>query len=91
MKGYLASYTSDFTPSGYPSHDAWEEERKARIMGKTRISVKLSNIKTTVNGTSAIVKFRQDYKADALVASSRKTLELIKSGDRWLISKEISG
>jgi tetratricopeptide (TPR) repeat protein len=91
MKGYLSSYTKDFVPANKLSHAAWQEERKTRIMGKSRISVKLSNFVTSVNGTTAVVKFKQNYKADALATSSRKTLELIKSGDRWLISKEIAG
>lgn len=91
MKGYLGSYTKDFTPANKQSHAEWEEERKSRIMGKTRIAVKLSNITTTVKGTTATVTFRQDYKADSVATNSRKTLELVKSGDRWLISKEVAG
>jgi len=91
MDAYLASYSKDFLPPTKQSHSAWAEERKTRIMGKTHISVKLSNLTTNVNGTVATVKFKQDYKADALSASSRKTLELVKSGDHWLITKEISG
>jgi tetratricopeptide (TPR) repeat protein len=91
MKNYLDSYTRDFIPTNKQSHAAWEAERKLRIMSKTHISVKLSNIVTTVNGVNATVKFKQDYKADGLATNSRKTLELVKSGDRWLISKEISG
>lgn len=91
MKGYIASYTKDYTPAGKQSHAEWEEERKARIMGKTRISVKLGSVTTSVTGSTATVTFRQEYKADSLVANSRKTLELVKSGDRWLISKEVTG
>ena len=62
-------------------------------MGKNQISVKLSQVSVamSLNGTAATVKFKQDYKADALTASSRKTLEMVKSGDRWLIAKEIAG
>jgi tetratricopeptide (TPR) repeat protein len=93
MKSYLGSYTKDFIPQNKLSHEAWEEERKARIMGKSQISVKISqiNIVISANGSSATVKFKQDYKADSLATSSRKTLEMIKSGDRWLITKEIAG
>lgn len=91
MKGYLGSYTKDFIPPSKQSNAEWQEERKNRIMSKTRINVKLSSITTNVTGNTATVTFRQDYKADSLVANSRKTLELIKSGDRWLISKEIAG
>ena len=91
MKSYLASYSKDFVPNNHQSHGAWEEERKTRIMGKIHISVKLSNMTSTLNGNVATVKFKQDYKADTLSSTSHKTLEMVKSGDHWLITKEISG
>ena len=91
MRNYLASYGKDFVPPNQLSRAAWEEERKSRIMGKAKISVKLSSLAVTVTGNTAVAKFKQDYKADALATSSRKTLHLIKSGDRWVITKEISG
>jgi len=93
MKGYLGSYAKSFTPSSKQSYEAWQEDRKVRIMGKSHINVKLSNISVSMslNGAAATVKFKQDYKADSLATSSRKTLEMVKSGDRWLITKEITG
>jgi tetratricopeptide (TPR) repeat protein len=91
MTAYLGSYAKNFdTPKNLP-RKAWEEERRDRIMGKSRISVKVSDIVTKSNGSSATVKFRQTYDADALSTSSRKTLELTKVGDRWLIAKEKTG
>jgi ketosteroid isomerase-like protein len=91
MNAYLGSYAKNFdTPKNLP-RKAWEEERRDRIMGKSRISVKVSDITTKSNGNSATVKFRQTYDADALSTSSRKTLELNKVGDRWLIAKETTG
>jgi len=91
MKAYLSSYSQDFSPPHKQTRAAWEEERKSRIMGKARIAVKLTEITVKVNGTTGVVKFKQDYKADSLATTSRKTLEMVKSGDRWLITKEISG
>jgi hypothetical protein len=44
-----------------------------------------------VQGDKAIVQFRQQYNADALKVSSRKTLELVKVSGRWLIQKESTG
>jgi tetratricopeptide (TPR) repeat protein len=91
MNGYLGSYAKNFdTPKNLP-RKAWEEERRERIMGKSRISVKLSDLVVKSNGNAATVKFRQSYSADALDTSSRKTLELTKVGDRWLIAKETTG
>jgi len=44
-----------------------------------------------VSANKATAKFRQDYKAGELAVSSRKTLELVKNGDRWHIVKESTG
>lgn len=88
---YLGAYGKTFTPPGGQSRKAWEEERRKRIAGKSRIQVKLERLTVAMDGGKAIVRFRQDYRADALVVSSRKTLELTKSGDRWLIVRESTG
>lgn len=91
VKAYLASYGKDFTPPSGMSRSAWEEERRQRITSKSKISVKLENLTVTVSGNTAVAKFRQDYKANGLAVSSRKTLDLVKAGDRWLITKESTG
>ena len=91
VKAYLASYGKDFDPQGSMKRSAWEEERRQRIVSKAKISVRLENLTVTVSGNTAIAKFRQDYKANGLAVSSRKTLELHRSGDRWLIIKESTG
>lgn len=91
LKGYFASYGKDFEPQGGAKRSTWEDERQARIMGKSKISVRLEGLKISFNGSKAIVKFRQDYKADGLTVSSRKTLEMVKHGDRWHIVRETVG
>lgn len=91
VKGYLASYAKEFTPPGSMSRSQWEAERKLRIGSKSSISIKLENLNVTVNGTKATAKFRQDYKASGLAVSSRKTLDLVKTGDRWQIVRESTG
>ena len=88
VKNYLAAYSREFTPAGGTSHSAWETERRQRISGKSKISVSLSEMHVAVTEDKAVVKFRQNYKADALAISSRKTLDLIKSGNHWLITRE---
>ncbi|TFZ08714.1 L,D-transpeptidase Cds6 family protein [Ramlibacter humi] len=91
VPGYLASYGKEFDPPGGQSRQAWEEERRSRIVGKSRISVRLSDLNVSVNGSKATAKFKQAYSADSLNVSSRKTLELHKVGDRWLIVRESTG
>jgi tetratricopeptide (TPR) repeat protein len=89
--GYLAAYGREFdTPDG-KSRKAWEDERRERILGKNKISVRLSDLKIEVNGDKATARFRQDYDADRLSVTSRKTLSLSRVGGRWLIVKESTG
>jgi hypothetical protein len=64
---------------------------RARIVGKSSITVGLDSLVVTVNGDKAVAKFKQSYKADALVVSSRKTLDLVKVADRWVIVREAAG
>ncbi len=91
MKGYLAAYGKDFTPPGRQSRAAWEKERESRIVGKSRISVKLSDIQVSVNGNKATARFHQAYSADALNVSSRKVLELTQHQGQWTIVRESTG
>ncbi len=91
VSSYLASYGREFDPPGKQSRSVWEEERRKRISGKKSISVQLENLTVSVEGTKAMAKFRQDYRADSLSVSSRKTLDLVKTGERWLIIRESTG
>ncbi|MGJ3701669.1 tetratricopeptide repeat protein [Variovorax sp. AFSI2.2] len=91
MDRYLGAYGPEFNPGGGQSRKSWEEERRARIVGKSSISVNLENLAINVNGQTATAKFRQIYRADNLNISSRKTLELHRSGNQWQIRKESVG
>ena len=91
ITAYLGAYGKGFDPAGKQSRNAWETERRNRIVGKNAISVKLDNVSITVHGSQAVAKFRQDYRSGTLSVSSRKTLDLVKTGNRWLIVKESTG
>ena len=88
---YLGSYGTNFDTPGSQTRTAWESDRRARIVGKSRINVKLSNLSVAVQGGKAVAKFKQDYSANSLNVSSRKTLDLVKVGERWVIVKESTG
>lgn len=91
VKTYLGYYAGDFqTPNGLP-RKTWEDERRARINGKGRISVRIEAPQVSVNGNTATVKFRQVYASDRLTANTRKTLVLGKHGGKWLIKQENTG
>jgi ketosteroid isomerase-like protein len=91
VKSYLGFYGKSFDLPKSMTRSAWEAERRDRITSKASISVKLESFAVTSNGNKATAKFRQDYRANGLAVSSRKTLELQKSGDRWYIVKESVG
>ncbi|MBX3588044.1 MAG: tetratricopeptide repeat protein [Ramlibacter sp.] len=91
MTAYLAAYGKDFDPTGNQSRKDWEEERRSRIVGKSHITIRLTDMSVSVNGNKATARFRQAYSADTLNISSRKTLEMVKSGNNWLIVKESTG
>ena len=91
MATYLASYAQTFNPPGKQSRNAWEDERRLRIVGKSRIQVKLSNLAIATKGSKATAKFKQDYSSDTFSDSSRKTLDMAKIGESWVIVRESTG
>ena len=91
MAVYLASYGQNFDTPGSQPRKVWESDRRNRIVGKSSISVKVSNLSINVQGSKATARFKQDYSADTLNVSSRKTLEMARVGDRWVIVKESTG
>jgi tetratricopeptide (TPR) repeat protein len=91
MASYLGAYGPNFAPPGGQARAAWEAERRARIEPRSRIGVDISDLSITVNADRATARFRQDYTSDNLDITSRKTLELVKIGTRWLIVRESTG
>jgi len=91
MPGYLGAYAGNFTPPGGQARGAWEADRKARILPRTRIGVDISDMSVSVEGDRASANFRQAYSSDTLNVTSRKKLDFVKSGSRWLIVRESTG
>jgi len=91
VKSYLAAYAGDFqTPKGESRKD-WADERRARIEEKGHINVKVDVPQVTIKNDTATVRFRQIYNSNRLTVNSRKTLILVKQGNKWLIKQERSG
>jgi ketosteroid isomerase-like protein len=91
MQSYLGSYASNFTPAGGQSRSSWESDRKARIVPRSRIEVDVSDLSVSVKGDRATARFLQAYSSDTFNVTSRKTLEMVRSGNRWLIVSESTG
>lgn len=88
VKAYLAFYASDFrTPNGM-ARKAWETERTQRIDKPGKLQVAVDNVKVSLDGDTATVRFRQHYTSATLKSSATKTVVFVKSGNRWLIQQE---
>lgn len=88
VNGYLAAYTPDYQPQGM-SRKAWEKQRLERISKPKVIEVELSEVSVSVQDDShASASFTQRYRSDLYRDSTRKTLQLKKVGDTWLIDSE---
>lgn len=91
MPDYLGAYAPSFTPAGGQARSDWEAERRARIVPRQRINVEVNDLDVAVNGDRATARFRQVYTSDTLNVTSLKTLDMVRSGNRWLIVKESTG
>jgi tetratricopeptide (TPR) repeat protein len=85
---YYAAYASNFTPAKRASRAQWESDRRIRIVSKKSISVEVREMKVSFKGDTASARFQQLYTSDNLKGSSRKTLEMVRQGNRWLIVRE---
>ncbi|MCK9379576.1 MAG: tetratricopeptide repeat protein [Sulfuritalea sp.] len=91
VKAYLAAYARDFkTPAG-ESRSAWDAERQKRISKPGAIQVSYENLRISVDGDKATVKFRQHYKSASLKTSSNKVLLMGKRDGKWQILQERIG
>lgn len=88
MPRYYAAYASNFTPANRASRAQWESDRRVRIVSKKSISVEVRDLKISFSGETASVRFQQLYTSDNLKGSSRKTLDMVRQGNRWLIVRE---
>jgi Flp pilus assembly protein TadD/ketosteroid isomerase-like protein len=91
VKTYLGAYARDFkTPAG-ETRAAWDAERQKRINKPGAIQVTFENLRVSVDGDSATVKFRQHYKSASLKTSSNKVLLMGKRDGKWQILQERVG
>jgi len=87
--GYLAFYARDFKTPGGESRSEWESTRRGRIAKPKSIKVAVEETEVTLlDATHAHASFRQVYRSDTLQTATHKTLQMVKSGNRWLIQEE---
>lgn len=92
VRKYLAHYSDDFVvPEGSTRAD-WEAQRQQRIAKVKSIDVQVDRVKVyLVDDTHAVVTLKQAYKSKRTRQITRKTLNMNKVGDVWLIQEELTG
>ena len=58
---YMNFYAANFAPENGLSVDAWQKQRKTRLVNPGKINLSLSNVEVTCDGDKAVAKFKQDY------------------------------
>lgn len=91
VSAYFAAYAKDFTPPAGSSRAAWETERRKRILKPGAIKISYDNLRISVDGASAVARFRQYYASGAFKSTTNKTLELVQKNGKWLIQQERIG
>ena len=87
MNGYFATYSRQFS-AGNMTRAQWEADRRLKILGKRAITVDINQLQVTGSGDQATARFQQIYTSDNFKGNSRKTMEMDKHGQHWLIVRE---
>ena len=86
---YEAFYAPTFTPAGGVSRAEWATTQRQRFAQAGNVPADLQNLTVRVSGLDrATAEFTQDYNDDQRREATRKTLELVKVGNNWLINRE---
>lgn len=89
VKTYLGFYAKDFKVPGGESRAAWEKTRKERVAKPKSIKVEVVAPKVTLDSpTRATIHFKQSYRSDMLSNTTKKSLSMVRTGEKWLILEE---
>ncbi len=88
---YASHYAPSFVPEGGMAREDWAQLRRNRLATPGAISVDVQDMKVRLEGSDrAVVEFRQSYQSSTYRDTTLKTLEMIKSGGKWMINRESS-
>ena len=87
---YLAFYGPGFRPPKGEPRAKWESARRADFAKLRNVTVKVLDPQVTFGADElhASVAFAQEYASATQKVNGRKTLDLVRDGERWLIEKE---
>lgn len=89
---YIAFYKATYSPDKNTTHKQWLENRKQRISPAKNIQVKISDVVITADKSSPdtmLATFKQSYQSNQHKDYTSKQLVWKKSGNQWLIDKEV--
>ena len=86
---YAGFYAPTFTPDGGLNREDWAQLRRSRISTRDNISVDVQEVTVRMDGKDrAFADFRQVYQSNQYRDVTKKTLEMILVGGKWLINRE---
>ena len=86
---YLACYAVSFQPAGGMSREAWERQRRERVLAPAQISVRILDLEVSVAGPKrAQARFRQLFETESISRRATKILELERQAEGWRIIRE---
>jgi ketosteroid isomerase-like protein len=90
VQAYVGFYASAFVPAT-GDREAWREKRKAVMTRAVDISVEVTDLDVaTPDASNATATFKQTYRSSGYLDVVTKTLQWVRVGDRWMITREIS-
>lgn len=89
VQSYLSFYAASFKPATGETRAKWETARRARMTRGPKVAVSVTDAKVDFKDADhASVTFKQDYASESFKRSTRKNLQLLRQGERWLIARE---
>ncbi len=86
----MGFYAPAFVPST-GNREAWRERRKAVMTRAVDIAVEVTELTVaTPDASNATATFKQTYRSAGYRDVVTKTLQWVRVGDRWMITREIS-
>jgi tetratricopeptide (TPR) repeat protein len=91
VEAYLTFYAETFIPSAGRPREGWAQLRRKRISRPQSISVKLSEITSSVTGDDSVrMNVVQEYQSDIYSDRTRKVFDLRRKDNSWKIVSERS-
>ncbi len=91
VDAYLSFYAADFQVPDQTSRQAWEAQRRQRLLAPRLIAVALKDIEVELAGPdAAVARFVQTYASPGYGDRVSKSLVMVREAGQWRIREERS-